>query len=59
MWAKLAEEMAVPWRAAEAMHWQLGEADIARRNGVTPFSLAAVNVPEGRRILAADWQPEA
>ena len=23
MWAKVAEEMAVPWRAAEAMHWQL------------------------------------
>ncbi|RNJ53521.1 hypothetical protein D7B24_001726 [Verticillium nonalfalfae] len=46
MWAKLAEEMAVPWRAAEAMHWQLGEADIARRNGVTPFSLAAVNVEQ-------------
>lgn len=24
MWAKVAEEMQVPWRAAEAMHWQLG-----------------------------------
>ncbi|EGS23176.1 uncharacterized protein CTHT_0008390 [Thermochaetoides thermophila DSM 1495] len=23
MWAKVAEEMQVPWRAAEAMHWQL------------------------------------
>ncbi|KAF5697156.1 hypothetical protein FMUND_15507 [Fusarium mundagurra] len=44
MWAKVAEEMAVPWRAAEAMHWQLGEADMARRAGVIPFSLAAVNV---------------
>jgi hypothetical protein len=30
MWSKVAEEMAVPWRAAEAMHWQLGEADMAR-----------------------------
>ncbi|KAJ2905143.1 Myb-related protein A [Zalerion maritima] len=39
MWAKVAEEMAVPWRAAEAMHWQLGENDMARRAGVTPFSL--------------------
>uniref|UniRef100_L2FRF8 Myb dna-binding domain protein n=1 Tax=Colletotrichum fructicola (strain Nara gc5) TaxID=1213859 RepID=L2FRF8_COLFN len=43
MWAKVAEEMAVPWRAAEAMHWQLGEADMARRAGVVPFSLTAVN----------------
>jgi hypothetical protein len=44
MWAKVAEEMAVPWRAAEAMHWQLGEADMARRAGVVPFSLNLVNV---------------
>ncbi|KXJ96933.1 hypothetical protein Micbo1qcDRAFT_181722 [Microdochium bolleyi] len=44
MWAKVAEEMAIPWRAAEAMHWQLGEADMAKRAGVTPFCLTAVNV---------------
>jgi len=42
MWAKVAEEMAVPWRAAEAMHWQLGEQDMARRAGVVPFSLSNV-----------------
>lgn len=41
MWAKVAEEMQVPWRAAEAMHWQLGEADMARRAGVVPFSLTS------------------
>ncbi|GAP83840.2 putative MYB DNA-binding domain-containing protein [Rosellinia necatrix] len=40
MWAKVAEEMAIPWRAAEAMHWHLGEQDMARRAGVTPFSLS-------------------
>ncbi len=40
MWAKVAEEMQVPWRAAEAMHWQLGESDMARRAGVVPFSLS-------------------
>ncbi|CAK7198930.1 hypothetical protein SEUCBS139899_001598 [Sporothrix eucalyptigena] len=44
MWAKVAEEMQVPWRAAEAMHWQLGEADMARRAGVTPFSLTASTI---------------
>ncbi|ORY64080.1 uncharacterized protein BCR38DRAFT_457871 [Pseudomassariella vexata] len=43
MWAKVAEEMQIPWRAAEAMHWQLGEQDMARRTGTTPFSLTAVN----------------
>lgn len=32
--------MQLPWRAAEAMHWQLGESDMARRAGVVPFSLA-------------------
>ncbi|RKF58362.1 putative myb dna-binding domain protein [Erysiphe neolycopersici] len=41
IWAKVAEEMAVPWRAAEAMHWQLGETEMARRAGVTPFSLSS------------------
>lgn len=44
MWSKVAEEMAVPWRAAEAMHWQLGEADMARRAGVVPFSLSNVTM---------------
>ncbi|EDN05793.1 predicted protein [Histoplasma mississippiense (nom. inval.)] len=40
MWAKIAEEMAMPWRAAEAMHWQLGEQEIARRAGTVPFSFS-------------------
>lgn len=35
--------MQIPWRAAEAMHWQLGETDMARRAGVVPFTLTAVN----------------
>ncbi|KAL2160216.1 hypothetical protein VTH06DRAFT_1389 [Thermothelomyces fergusii] len=48
MWAKVAEEMQVPWRAAEAMHWQLGEAEMARRAGVVPFSLNMTsNEPQG------------
>lgn len=50
MWSKVAEEMAIPWRAAEAMHWQLGEQEMARRAGVVPFSLssAAVDPPTTR-----------
>ncbi|KAH7465107.1 hypothetical protein FOMA001_g16970 [Fusarium oxysporum f. sp. matthiolae] len=53
MWAKVAEEMAVPWRAAEAMHWQLGEADMARRAGVIPSSLATVNVDVNNSFLSS------
>ncbi|OJJ44187.1 hypothetical protein ASPZODRAFT_154139 [Penicilliopsis zonata CBS 506.65] len=50
MWSKVAEEMAIPWRAAEAMHWQLGEQEMARRAGVVPFSLssAAIDPPATR-----------
>ena len=48
MWGPLAAELGIPWRAAEAMHWQLGEADMARRAGVTPFSLtSASSAPHG------------
>jgi len=52
MWQKVAEEMQVPWRAAEAMHWQLGEADMARRAGVIPFSLnmAGIEHPMVQRV---------
>lgn len=42
MWAKIAEEMAIPWRAAEAMHWQIGERGMAQRAGVTPFTFSNV-----------------
>ncbi|KAL2019460.1 hypothetical protein VTK56DRAFT_9665 [Thermocarpiscus australiensis] len=53
MWAKVAEEMQVPWRAAEAMHWQLGEADMARRAGVVPFSLNMTsNEPQGPQRMS-------
>ncbi len=41
MWAKVAVEMGVPWRAAEAMHWQLGE---VYRAGVVPFSVSRVTM---------------
>jgi hypothetical protein len=55
MWSKVAEEMAIPWRAAEAMHWQLGEQEMARRAGVVPFSLssAAIDPPTTTRTRRA------
>ncbi|TQB68627.1 hypothetical protein MPDQ_003140 [Monascus purpureus] len=54
MWSKVAEEMAIPWRAAEAMHWQLGEQEMARRAGVVPFSLSSTAVdPSSSRTRRA------
>ncbi|KAI9368081.1 hypothetical protein BJX61DRAFT_546887 [Aspergillus egyptiacus] len=55
MWSKVAEEMAIPWRAAEAMHWQLGEQEMARRAGVVPFSLSssAIDPPATRARRAS------
>lgn len=50
MWAKVAEEMAIPWRAAEAMHWQLGEQEMARRAGVVPFSLSSGTIEPPPKI---------
>lgn len=50
MWAKVAEEMAIPWRAAEAMHWQLGEQEMARRAGVVPFSLSSGTIEPSQKV---------
>lgn len=40
MWEGIAKEMALPWRAAEAMHWQIGEGEMANRANVPVFHLA-------------------
>jgi hypothetical protein len=40
MWEKISKEMQIPWRAAEAMHWQLGEVEMAQRANVAVFHLA-------------------
>lgn len=39
MWDSVAKEMGIPWRAAEAMHWQLGEQDMAQRANTPVFQL--------------------
>ena len=41
MWAMIAEILGIPWRAVEAMIWQMGEVEIARRAGTVPFSLSS------------------
>ncbi|TQB67445.1 hypothetical protein MPDQ_005761, partial [Monascus purpureus] len=48
MWTEIAQELAIPWRAAEAMHWELGEQEMARRAGAIPFARS-----EGRTKLHA------
>ncbi|KAL9097080.1 MAG: hypothetical protein Q9163_006389 [Psora crenata] len=41
LWQPIATELNVPWRAAEAMHWILGEREIARRANTVPFSIVS------------------
>lgn len=45
LWNPIATELGVPWRACEAMHWALGEADMCRRANVAPFPMSS-NRPE-------------
>ena len=52
MWEKIAKEMQLPWRAAEAMHWQIGEAEMAQRANVPVFHLA------GQQSSSASGVPE-
>ena len=59
MWAKVAEDLQVPWRAAEAMHWALGEAEMARRAGVVPFSMAPAGYGETATATAASSSSSA
>lgn len=43
MWEKIAKEMQLPWRAAENMHWQIGEVEMAQRANVPVFHAAGQN----------------
>lgn len=45
MWANVARDLGVPWRTAEAMHWHLGEEEMAKRAGGTRFTMAAASGP--------------
>ncbi|KAL9124563.1 MAG: hypothetical protein Q9217_006117 [Psora testacea] len=41
LWQPIATELNIPWRTAEAMHWNLGEREIARRANTVPFSIVS------------------
>ena len=47
IWNKVGEELGVPWRAAEAMHWIIGEEEMARRAGVVAFTMLGPEVGPG------------
>ena len=47
MWEKIAKEMHITWRAAENMHWQMGEIDMAQRANVPVFHLAELQSSRG------------
>ncbi|KAG6041686.1 hypothetical protein E4U39_006414 [Claviceps sp. Clav50 group G5] len=48
MWAKVAEEMSVPWTEAEMNHWRLGKSEIAKRNRDKSYSMDCVDPPQLR-----------
>lgn len=47
--------MAVPWRAAEAIHWMTDKLNMARRAGVTPFSLGKCGCVKRRDTRACSY----
>lgn len=65
IWQPVASELGVPWRSCEAMHWIMGDKDMARRANTTPFTLVAgatVAGPQGEgngRIAQANRMQES
>lgn len=39
MWTRVAQELQMPWRTVEAMHWIIGRTGMAHRAGQEPFEL--------------------
>ncbi len=63
MWKDIANELGVPWRSAEAMHWAIGEQGMAQRANVTPFTMAAARAepdePASGRVAQRDRMLES
>lgn len=45
VWSMIGEKSGIPWRAAEAMHWHLGEQEIARRAAMTSCNIKFTEEP--------------
>ena len=59
MWEKISKEMQLPWRAAEAMHWQIGEVEMAQRANVPVFHLAGQHATPGLERESSISPPSA
>ena len=59
MWEKISKEMQLPWRAAEAMHWQIGEVEMAQRANVPVFHLAGQHATQGSERESSVSPPSA
>ncbi|KAG6059820.1 hypothetical protein E4U16_006970 [Claviceps sp. LM84 group G4] len=46
MWAKIGQELKLPWEEAEEMHWRLGAEGMAKRAGVANLITLAPREPE-------------
>lgn len=57
MWEKISKEMQLPWRAAEAMHWQIGEIEMAQRANVPVFHLAGQQATGGQAGAGSEGRP--
>jgi hypothetical protein len=57
IWGPLAQELGVPWRSAEAMHWQLGELEMARRAGAIPFTMASSSSTNPANLSSSSSAP--
>lgn len=54
IWAPIAEEMSIPWTEVEAMHWQLGQQEMAQRASDTLTSTSHTTTPRSRRRPSSD-----
>ena len=59
MWQMIADEMDVPWRTIEEMHWRIGKIGMAQRANVAVFSLAGqdcarTDVPDASPAMRSD-----
>lgn len=62
MWEKVAKELCMPYRAAEAMHWHLGEHEMAARANVPIFQLSNISTsvppaPQNTSSVSAPVMP--
>lgn len=59
MFTDMAKELEMPWRAVEAMHWELGAEGIAHRTGTPAFtSLSTSSDPAPAFVVSTEYQQQ-